>query len=261
MTMTGSSPSSDEQARALAATLVRMARSEGPSRTAYHRALGAMAKAGVAGGLLAGSSATAGVAVSSKSGLSAIPLSIAKWGAVAAVGGAIAIGAPKITPHVALLHTQNVVHTPEPAKERPLHKGTEPSVHDTPAPAPTVVASIAVPLSTLPAPPPHRPERAPHPVRTSDVLLTEVGELDDARALLRERAADRALAALAAYSERHPDGSLRVEATVLRIEALAMSGRRGPALALAKAFLETHAQTPLAYRVRDIVDQLTAAKE
>jgi hypothetical protein len=91
--------------------------------------------------------------------------------------------------------------------------------------------------------------------------LSEVAELDKARSLLAARAPDRALAALDGYVERYPSGNLRLEATALRIEALAKSGRTGPALVLGRQFLAAHAHTPLAYRVREILDSMGSPKD
>jgi hypothetical protein len=264
--------STDEQARELAATLVRMARADRPSRGAYHRVLGAVAKAGVAGGFLAGSSASAGVAVSSKSGLSAFALSVAKWTAVGAIGSALVVGAPRVVAHVPMLQARAVVRVAESPKRRAVvdvpHEVARPPSTSTPAPAP-----VPVPVFALPPEPPlmhplpaarnaNAPPVAQSAARaTPDVLLSEVAELDKARSLLAARAPDRALATLDTYVERFPNGNLRLEAAALRIEALAKSGRAAPALALGRQFLAAHAHTPLAYRVREILDSLGSSKD
>jgi hypothetical protein len=246
--------SSDDQARELASTLVDMARADCPSRAAYHRVLRAMARAGVAGGFLAGTSAGAGIAVSSKSGLSAIPLSIVKWTAVGAIGGALAVGAPKMVDHVPLLSAHRVLSRPDAPRERPAPKS--PVVAAPPRaidPAPVTGSSVTTVEPRVAEPAPPRPPRA-----KGDVLLMEVAELDQARSLLLSHAPDRAVGALDTYFERHPDGRLRLEATVLRIEALAKSGKRAAAAALAQQFLAAHSQTPLAHRVREIEASLGA---
>jgi hypothetical protein len=255
--------STEDEARELAATLVRMARADHPSRAAYHRVVGAVAKAGVAGGLLAGSSAGAGVAVSSKSGLSAVALSVVKWTAVGAIGSALAVGAPRVAARVPMLHASAMTHVAESPKKRPA--GEAPS-DILPWPAPVWPPTAASAAHSTPSPTPVRSPNAPAPPPNvtrpaPDQLLSEVAELDKARSLLAARAPDRALAALDAYAERFPAGSLRLEATVLRIEALAKSGRNGQAAALAKQFLAMHAHTPLAYRVREILDSLGPSKE
>jgi hypothetical protein len=258
--------STEDEARLLAATLVRMARADRPSRAAYHRVLGAVAKAGVAGGFLAGSSAGAGVAVSSKSGLSAVALSVAKWTAVGAIGSALVVSAPRVVSRVPMLHARGVSHVADPPKKRvavepPREAAPAPSPHlpssadSTSSVAPVSPLPTAVRAASAPAAPTNASRAAP------DALLSEVAELDKARSLLVAKAPDRALAALDAYAERYPTGILRLEATALRIEALAKSGRTGPALALGKQFLAAHARTPLAYRVREILDGLGSPKD
>ncbi len=274
----------DDQVRQLAATLVRIARTDRPTRAAYHRVLRAMAKAGVAGSLLAGSSA--GAAISSKSVLSAIPLPFVKYVAVAAIGGALAVSAPKIVAHVALLHREHVAVAPEAPKGRVLRghdrggidvrSSRAESTDEPPFPvqdaAPSAVASSdeALPFSAPGAPQPLRPSfregehrlaAAGLPRASGDVLLAEVAELDRARALLVAGTPNSALSALDAYTARYPNGNLRLEAMALRIEALAKSGRKGPAIELAKQFLASHAHTPLAYRVREMLGALGARRE
>ena len=266
--MTRGRSSPDDQARELAATLVRMAQSDRPPHAAYHRALGAMAKAGALGGILAGSSASAGMAVSSKSWFSALP-ALAKWGTAGVIGGAIAVSAPKVVARLPILHVHQAAPTTASPSERPSHGGGHAPVDIGPPPAsPIAAASTATQDEHAPeheTPPRAIPSPSAAPARprhvAPDALLGEVAELDKVRSLLLARAPDPALAALDKYAERYPSGSLRLEANVLRIEALAKSGRTASALALAKQFLAAHGHTPLAYRVRDIVESLGSSKE
>ena len=73
--------------------------------------------------------------------------------------------------------------------------------------------------------------------------------LEAARSALAAGAADRALQLLARHDRRYPHGSVRPEATVLRVEALARRGETDAARALATRFLAQHPDSPLAERV------------
>jgi hypothetical protein len=68
-------------------------------------------------------------------------------------------------------------------------------------------------------------------------LRREVSSLDAAKSAL-ERDAAVALAALDAYDRQFPNGSLRPEATVLRVRALLEVGRRTEAVELGQRFLD-----------------------
>jgi len=62
-----------------------------------------------------------------------------------------------------------------------------------------------------------------------------------------------ALALLRRYEEQHPSRALGPEAVVVRIEALALSGNREAATALAQRFLAEHPTHASAVRVRALV--------
>jgi hypothetical protein len=62
--------------------------------------------------------------------------------------------------------------------------------------------------------------------------------LDDARAALAGRAPEKALRLLANYDARFPQGTLRQEATVLRVSALKGTGKQSQAAQLTDKFLE-----------------------
>src|SRR5262249_19149072 len=141
--------STEDEARELAATLVRMARTDRPSRAAYHRVLGAVAKAGVAGGFLAGSSAGAGVAVASKSGLPAIALSVVELTAVGAIASALAVGAPKVVAHVPMLQARGVAHGAESPKKRPTIEAPRETAQP-PMPPPPAAATGSTPAQRSP---------------------------------------------------------------------------------------------------------------
>lgn len=83
-------------------------------------------------------------------------------------------------------------------------------------------------------------------------LRREVEALDDARALLASNPGG-ALQALQAYEARHPRGRLRLEARVLRVDALLRAGRMAEAKAEGEGFLRDHPNGFLAERVRRLL--------
>jgi hypothetical protein len=132
---------------------------------------------------------------------------------------------------------------------------------ETPAVATTVVgASRRAPLRApeLEATAvPEAPVVVAHPARTATRRLTprgrlshELAALDAARSRLADGDARSALALLDIYSDTFPNGHLELEAEVLRIDALAKSGRKDAARQHAEAFLRRHPQSVLASRVR-----------
>jgi hypothetical protein len=92
-------------------------------------------------------------------------------------------------------------------------------------------------------------------VRSQPDISLEIAALDEARTALRQGRAQDALAALDRYgAEFGRNGGLRVEATVLRIDALLRSGNRARATELANAFLARNPKSPYAARVRALLD-------
>lgn len=81
-------------------------------------------------------------------------------------------------------------------------------------------------------------------------LTREVTALQDARSSLARDDAGSALRQLSDYDRDFPAGALRIEAAALRIEALLRAGQRTRAEALGSSFLQNHAESPLAARVR-----------
>ncbi|WP_437730789.1 hypothetical protein [Sorangium sp. So ce1335] len=91
------------------------------------------------------------------------------------------------------------------------------------------------------------------PSEESAALQAELDALDAARSTLSSGNAQSALSLLDAYMREHPRGRLRLEAEVLRIDALAKSGRSDAAAQRAEAFLRRHPNSVLASRVRRYV--------
>ena len=90
---------------------------------------------------------------------------------------------------------------------------------------------------------------APAPA-TADELTAEVGAVEAARARLAKGDAAAALALLDDYASAFPRGRLQPEAMVLRIDALAKSGRAGEARRAAEMFVQRYPNSVLAARVR-----------
>jgi hypothetical protein len=84
-------------------------------------------------------------------------------------------------------------------------------------------------------------------------LAREFEELDQARIALRAGDSRRALRLLEQHGERFPKQRLRAEATVLRIEALSVSGDRATAKRLGEDFLERNPRGPYAQRVSSLI--------
>jgi len=103
------------------------------------------------------------------------------------------------------------------------------------------------------------PAKAPAPIARApvaaktDTLPLEFETIDGARSALARGDAQGALALLDRYAKRFPKPRLGAEATVLRIEALAASGRRDEAVRLGKALLTREPRGPYARRVRSLI--------
>jgi hypothetical protein len=92
---------------------------------------------------------------------------------------------------------------------------------------------------------------SPSPRKPIDRLLSEEIRLfDSARAAVRNAQPGEALARLDQYGERFPNGRFSLEASALRIEALAALGQRAQARTLAQRFIERHPKSLLVERVR-----------
>jgi hypothetical protein len=92
--------------------------------------------------------------------------------------------------------------------------------------------------------------RDPRVAGTRGTLAEELVTLDAARAAFSQGDAPGALSLLDTYGRAYPHGELALEAEVLRIDALALSGRAGLARKRAAVFLRSHPNSVLAGRVR-----------
>jgi hypothetical protein len=91
------------------------------------------------------------------------------------------------------------------------------------------------------------------PATTSSALAAEIAMLDQARAAVAAKTGDRALDVLGRYARQFPSGTLGLEATVLRIEALYLTGATGAATALGRDFLASHPTSTHATHVRRLL--------
>ena len=81
-------------------------------------------------------------------------------------------------------------------------------------------------------------------------LTEELAAVDAASSALRAGDGAGAIRMLDEYARRFPRGRLRLEASVLRIEALAKTGQRAEASRRAKAFLKRYPNSVLAPRLK-----------
>jgi hypothetical protein len=84
-------------------------------------------------------------------------------------------------------------------------------------------------------------------------LQDEVRAIDSARTHLRAGAAAEALSDVLAYEQAFPKGSLRIEAELIRIEALMKLGRKDAAKQRGEALLARDPEGPLAQRIRTLI--------
>jgi len=211
----------------------------------------ASAAAGAQGATLAGGAGGAGTAVTASvaaaSGKWAGTLAIAKWIALAAVSATVVTGAAVLVQPSA---------TP---KRAPAQVSRAPAIAVKPAPPP---ASAVPPPdhgaetpSAVAEPAPASSRRAKRPSPAQPDISSELAALDAAMKNLRSGHATAALAALDRYDASFAQrGRLHVEATALRIEALARAGQRDKAAVLARELLAEHPKSPYAARVRALLD-------
>jgi hypothetical protein len=122
-----------------------------------------------------------------------------------------------------------------PAHERVVNPPTpEPARETEPGPAPSAKA----------------PDRPTSSARPAASLSAELELLESARAALAEGANQRALELVERYHSTLQGKHLRAEAALLRIQALAATGRKDEAARLARVFVEENAGSPLVDRAR-----------
>lgn len=120
--------------------------------------------------------------------------------------------------------------------------------------ASSTVAAIAPSATRSTRPAPSQAKASAEPTPAGKSLTEEIRAIDEARRLLRSGDAQGALGALARYDVMVGGrGSMRAEATVVRIEALRSSGDSAGAQALGLRFLTSNPRSPYADHVRRIL--------
>lgn len=141
--------------------------------------------------------------------------------------------------------------TAEPSQVAEL-RATAPA---TPDEAPVRPSPEATPLKRAPrrAPvtddPPRAPSAAPAETTSDSTLGRELARVGAARSALAAADPSQALSLLDAYDAEFPGGAFSVEVSVLRIDALARSGRTDEARRLGDRFLAQHPRGAFARRV------------
>jgi hypothetical protein len=223
-------PGGDE----LEASLLRLARDEGPSADGRRRILAGIAAAGATG--VVSQTAEAAAKAGSKGA------SLVKWGllatAVVAIPAALLLrgtqepAAPRIAPPSSLQAPANEVKAPLP-------------------PAPAVETPAPLSLDDLPALPSSPTGSAPS-AKNQGSLADEVAQLQKAKLALKAGNPGQALSELGTYAKLFPRPMLGTEASVVRIEALHASGDAARAKSLAEGFLAKNPNSPYATRLRNL---------
>ncbi|MGH7435982.1 MAG: tetratricopeptide repeat protein [Polyangiaceae bacterium] len=117
-----------------------------------------------------------------------------------------------------------------------------------PAQRAAAVASVANDDELGPLVPSAAPAPGPAPKLSPEIVL-----LDLTRKALAEGYGLRALTLLRDYDARFPDGALRSEATMMRIEALAAAGRRDEAARLGRSVIDRDPDGPYVARIRSLL--------
>ena len=220
----------DEGATALERALLEAGTAYRGSPSARAKTLGALG--------LAGSASLAGAAAA-RASLSLGKLSIGKLSLGKLFAGAAICGA------VAAVPVGYHAWRGQPADGAAAHA---PAVAMAPIAAP-VASPVAAPAAALADDPTARTVRRPR-IEVNVPLSRELASIDAARAALARGDADGAIARLDHYARTFPHGRLDLEAEVLRIDALAESGRADTARAHARDFLRRHPNSVLAAHVR-----------
>jgi hypothetical protein len=131
---------------------------------------------------------------------------------------------------------------------------------ESPVPLASSVTDDAAPVATRVPSAPARPHanaaRRPQPS-----LEAELEHLRVARSDMVAGDPEAALGRLERYRREVRDGALAPEAEAMTIDALARAGRRQEALQRAERFLQRHAGSPQATRVRRLKNQLSRSAE
>lgn len=226
----------------LEAMLLRSALPDAPARGSKRRMLVAL---GIASGVATASAeATAGTLA--KLGLAGLM----KWLGIGVIGGAAVVGVVETADPGSASPARVAVVVSAPIPAKPVQPST-PEAEKRDRTATAATQEVAIPKPSL------RAASSPEPEVSTPSLADEVRALDAARGALTGGNARECLAKLDRYQADFPRGVLGIEATVLRIEALAASGARAQARDLGTRFLEAHPNSAHAARVRSVIGAAT----
>lgn len=251
--------------QSFAGALLRSASADAPSARARRLAaasLGMVATASVVPSALAAGQAlgttTAQVVV--PAGVKSVGVAaVSKWLVSSFVVGAVASGGAitayeVISPREIPALAQRAARPPPRASNKPAAVSQQVSAAPAPEPATIVEADAGTP-EPAPRVAPQRKfgaSRHPRPVDAPS-LDEEIAWLEPARRSLRAKDGGQALKAL---DRATPHVRLLAsEAALLRVEALLLVGRRAEAERLARPFLDRHAQSPHAERLRRLLGE------
>lgn len=173
---------------------------------------------------------------------------LSTWQKVMFIGGVACVGAGGAMTYTHWAAQLDVASVPQqleaPELTAPVSSRSELVA---PSAAASPVAAAAAPVGA-PVTASARSNEVKH-VRESSVKA-ELGLLEQARSSLSGGSPSGALQVLSRYNERYPRGSLRLEAEVLKVEALAASGRNAEAARLADRVLARNPKSVVAARLR-----------
>jgi hypothetical protein len=246
----------DEGATTAELSLLRAGMTEEPSEQSVQRLASLLGLAGGAAVLTAATKSSAAGAVAS----GAASKMAAKWlvlGALGVAGGAAIVFAGSAAAHRApppARGSSGALRVDErglPGVVAPVPNGLTGEGVVLPVTEATRGAASAEPAAPLPrSPAAEGAGRA-----SSPSIAREIAALDVARRLLGSGNPRGALGALDDYEAQAKTGMLRQEATLLRIEALAVAGDASAARRLAHRFLQNHPHSPHENRVRALVGE------
>ena len=234
---------SEEGGSDLEISLLRSAKHDSPLPGSRRRAMVAL---GVGGSLLASSTASAA---------SVAGIGLLKWLGIVALASAVVGGS------VLGVQAVNAPQAPAAPARRGAAQATQAVEAVVVERAAATAASVAaapesIALDSLPAAPGEPAAAAagtPRPAAPS--LADEVAALDNVSQVMGSDP-QAALAQLEKHDKQFAGGALGPEAMVLRIEALARSGDKARATALANEFFAKHGDSPLRGRVQSILAKL-----
>jgi hypothetical protein len=196
----------------------------------------------------------------------AASLGLLKWIGVGIAGGVLVVGAAEVvhsvSPPPSTITSAAVDDHARASSAAPRRPASGPGAIpvdtskelDSPViEAPPLVAAPAAAASSPAAVADAPRARSLSPSPASSALADEIAALDGAREALASGDSSRALRALDARDRAFPRGALGPEATVLRIEALALRGDRAAATRLAEAFLAASPRSPHASAIRTLL--------